>query len=76
MLDDNKDKRVTESDFENLAVKYLCQGPSYSQGPVGYGNSNILQGSQASQGSFTSQTYSSNRNINLQTTKVQSSGAE
>ncbi len=25
VLDFNRDNRVTEADFENLAIKYLCQ---------------------------------------------------
>ena len=70
ILDENKDKRVTESDFENLAVKYLCQsGPS-----SGFSNSNFYTSTvtQNSQVSGNNQTSSSKF---IKTSGVQSSNS-
>lgn len=63
VLDENRDKKVTESDFENLAVKYLCQGSNNAA--FNYTSSNIVsQNSQVSQTfSSTSQASSSQSNI-------------
>ena len=40
---------------------------------MGYGNSNVMQGSQVSQTSYYSSNYSSNKNINLQNAPLRSS---
>jgi hypothetical protein len=72
VLDENKDKRVTESDFEALAVKYLCQTPSFSTAN-NYGPSSALQGSQVSQNSHYSSNRTSNRTITTQANPLQGS---
>lgn len=65
VLDDNKDKAVTESDFENLAVRYLCQSglPTSTNTYTSYTSNTQLQGSQVSQTSYYSN-YSSTKKIN------------
>ena len=63
VLDENRDKKVTESDFENLAVRYLCQGSGNAA--FSFASSNIVtQNSQVSQAfSGSSQASSSQSNI-------------
>ena len=52
VLDHNKDQKVTESDFESLAVKFLCGQDSFSQGFNSNTNFNNTQ-NQRSSSSFT-----------------------
>jgi hypothetical protein len=38
VLDANRDKRVTEADFENLAMRYLCNQNNFSSRFEGRGS--------------------------------------
>lgn len=72
VLDENKDKKVTESDFENLAVKYLCQSNTSNISGYTYNSSSssAVQSSQVSQNYTTTSQTSINQSNYLQKSNV------